>query len=195
MTGKVPKTLLFNRNMKFDKEASGVINDAVDGKDYAIIKMIASRLSKIGVKIIDSTMYLKKLLPKKGVITKREPTPKEWEDIKFGKKIAKQLAGMDIGQTVVVKNKAVLALEAIEGTDEAIKRGGSLGNGDVAVVKVARPRQDMRFDVPAIGPETIDSLITSGAKALAIEAKMTLVVDREKLVKKADEAGITVVAI
>jgi len=195
MTGKVPKTILFNKKLKFDSESTKLLKNTIDKKDYAILKMVASRLGKIGVRILDSTLYLKKLLLKKGVLTSRVPSEKEWQDINFGKKIAKELAGMDIGQTVVVKDKAVLALEAIEGTDRTIKRGGELGKGDVVVVKVARPRQDMRFDVPAVGPETIDSLIKGGAKVLAIEAKKTLVVEKEKLIEKANNAGITVVAI
>ena len=113
----------------------------------------------------------------------------------FGFQMAKEVGRLDIGQTVVVKDKAILALEAIEGTDCAVKRGGQLGGENAVVVKVSRPRQDMRFDVPAVGPETIDSLIEARAGVLAIEAKKTLVVDRDQLVKKADEAGISVVGI
>ena len=195
MTGKVPKSVLFDRKITFDEESTKVLKNTINRKDYVIIKMVARRLAREGIRILDSTMYLKKLLLPKGVITKREPTQEEWGDIRFGKKIAKQLAGMDIGQTVVVKNKAVLALEAIEGTDEAIKRGGALGKNDVVVIKVARPRQDMRFDVPAVGPETIDSLASAGARVLAVEARKTLVVDKEDLIRKADNKNITVVAI
>lgn len=195
MTGKVPKTILFDKNLSFDKVSSQVLKETVNKKDYAILKVIACRLGKIGVRILDSTIYLKKLLVEKGVLTSRIPVAGEWEDINFGKRIAKQLAGMDMGQTVVVKGKAVLALEAIEGTDHAIRRGGALGGPGAVVVKVSRPRQDMRFDVPAIGPETIDSLIEARATVLAVEAKKTLVVERDELVKKADQAGITVVAI
>ena len=195
MTGKVPKSVLFDRKITFDEESTKVLKNTINRKDYVIIKMVARRLAREGIRILDSTMYLKKLLLPKGVITKREPTQEEWGDIRFGKKIAKQFAGMDIGQTVVVKNKAVLALEAIEGTDEAIKRGGALGKNDVVVIKVARPRQDMRFDVPAVGPETIDSLASAGARVLAVEARKTLVVDKEDLIRKADNKNITVVAI
>lgn len=195
MTGKVPKSILFNKKFKFDEEAASALKDTIDKKDYAILKIIASRLNKIGVRILDSTIYFKKLLPERGVFTYRRPDKQEWQDIYFGHKVAKELAGMDVGQTVVVKNKAVLALEAIEGTDETIKRGGMFAGGEAVVIKVARPKQDMRFDVPAIGPETIDSLIEAKASVLAVEAKKTLVVDKEDLVAKADRAGIAVVAI
>ena len=195
MTGKIPKTVLFNKKLSFDEESTRSLKNTVNKKDYVILKMIASRLGKIGVRILDPMVYLKKLLPQKGVLTKRDPSKEEWEDINFGKRVAKELAGMDIGQTVVVKDKAVLALEAIEGTDRAIKRGGELGGSGVVVVKVSRPRQDMRFDVPAIGPETIDSLIEAKAGALAVEAKKTFVVDKGELIDKADRAGISVVAV
>jgi len=195
MVGKIPKSVLFNKNLKFDSESTEALKNTVNRKDFVMLKMIASALAKVGVRLLDPTIYLKKLLPQKGVLTKRAPSTQEWDDINFGKKIARQLAAMDIGQTVVVKNKSVLALEAIEGTDLAIKRGGELGGGEVVVIKFARPRQDMRFDVPAVGIDTMNSLIKSGATALAIEAKKTLVVDREELMNMANSAGITVVAI
>ena len=195
MVGKIPKTALFNKNLKFDSESTEALKNTVNKKDFVILKMIAQTLRKVGVRLLDPTIYLKKLLPQKGVLTKRSPSESEWQDINFGKKIARQLAAMDIGQTVIVKNKAVLAVEGIEGTDLAIKRGGKLGNGDVVVIKVARPRQDMRFDVPAVGLETLDSLISAGSRVLAVEAKKTLVVDKNELVDKADKEGIAIVAI
>ena len=115
--------------------------------------------------------------------------------MRFGLKMAKQIGGLDIGQTVVVKNRAIMAVEAIEGTDACIRRGGQLGRGGVTVAKSAKPKQDMRFDVPSIGPDTIDSMIEAGAVALVIEAGCTLVVDREGMVAKADQNKISIVSM
>lgn len=195
MTGKIPKAIIFDRGLKLNKEASEIFQNTVDSKDYTIIKAIAARFKREGIRILDPTSYFSNLLPQKGLLAKRPPTKEEWEDIRFGVKIAKRIAGMDIGQAVVVKKKSILAIEAIEGTDSAIRRAGELNGDGAVVVKVARPRQDMRFDIPTIGPETIDSLIDAKAKVLAIEAKKTLVVDKDEIVKKADAAGIAVVAI
>ena len=115
--------------------------------------------------------------------------------MRFGLDMAKKIGGLDIGQTVVVKNRAIMAVEAIEGTDACIRRGGQLGRGDVTVAKSAKPKQDMRFDVPGVGPDTLDSMVEAGASALVIEAGKTLVVDRDAMVKKADQHGITIVAM
>ena len=119
----------------------------------------------------------------------------ELADMRFGLDMAKKIGGLDIGQTVIVKNRAIMAVEAIEGTDACIRRGGQLGRGDVTVAKSAKPKQDMRFDVPGVGPDTLDSMVEAGASALVIEAGKTLVVDRDAMVKKADQHGITIVAM
>jgi DUF1009 family protein len=195
MTGKIPKSIIFNKDLKFDKDASELFKNNVDSKDYTIIKAIAGRLRREGMRIMDPTIYLSKLIPKKGLIAGREPSKQEWADIKFGRKTAKVISGMDIGQAVMIRKKMVIAVEAHEGTDNMIRRASTLDSEGAVVVKVSRPRQDMRFDVPTIGPETIDSLIFSKAKALAVEAGRTLVVDSGRIVKKADAAGIAVVAI
>jgi len=196
MTGKVPKAILFDKKLTFDEMSTSLLKDTIDKKDYAVLKLISSHLNKIGIKILDSTMFFKNLLlHEKGVLTIREPTAQEWENINYGKKLAKRLADLDVGQTVIVKDKTVLAIEGIEGTDEAIKRSGKFGGKDAIIVKVSRPKQDMRFDVPTIGPETIDSIIESEGRVLAIEAKSTIVVDKEDLIEKANRAGISVVAI
>lgn len=195
MTGKIPKAVIFDKNYNFDEHGKDVLKNTIDNKDYTIFKVVASKLRKDGIRVLDSTIYLSPLLQKRGVLTRRHPTDKEWEDIRFGEKMARKIAGLDIGQTVIVKQKSVLAVEAIEGTDKAIKRAGTLKGEGAVVVKVARPRQDMRFDIPAIGPETIDSLIEAKAGVLAIEARRTLVVDKEEIVRKADKAGIAIAAI
>jgi hypothetical protein len=147
------------------------------------------------MKLQDSTRFLKSALPGSGVFGKKRPSREVVEEIEFGWKAAKALAALDIGQTVVVKRKAVLAVEAIEGTDETIRRGGHLGRGGVTVVKVAKPNQDMRFDVPTVGLATIDCLIEAKAKALAFEAGKTLFVDRDEVVSRADRAGIVLMGV
>jgi len=137
---------------------------------------------------------IRALMPQPGILTRRQPTAAEEADMEFGFKMAKEIGGLDIGQTVVVKNRAVLAVEAIEGTDACIRRGGELGRGGVVVAKVAKPQQDLRFDVPSVGPDTLQMMIASGAGALVIEAGKTLLVDRAKVLALADENNITIVA-
>jgi len=195
MTGKIPKAIIFNRKLNLDEHARDLLNKTVDSKDYTIIKAIALRLKKEGISVMDPTIYLFKLLAPKGLIARREPTREEWQDVSFGHKTAKTMAGMDIGQAVMIRKKMVIAVEAHEGTDHMIRRTGDLDSDGAVVVKVSRPHQDMRFDVPTVGPETIESLISVHAKVLAIEARKTLIVDKDEIIKKADAAGIAVVAV
>jgi hypothetical protein len=195
MTGKIPKAVIFDKKFNLDEHVSEVMSKTIDSRDYTIIKAIAARLKREGISVMDPTVYLSKLIPARGLIAKREPTREEWQDIKFGLKAAKKISGLDIGQAVVVRKRMIVAVEAHEGTDSMIRRAGDLDGEGASVVKVSRPHQDMRFDVPTIGPETVDSVIAAGAKVLAVEAKKTLVVDREEIVRKADAAGIAVVAI
>ena len=163
--------------------------------DDTLLGGIAKFLNEKGIELLDSTTYLSEdMLPPEGVLTKRKPNEKEIKDIEYGVFLAKEMGRLDIGQTVVVKNQAILAVEAIEGTDEAIRRGGKLGNGDAIVVKVTKPNQDMRFDVPAVGLTTIDVMIETGAKILVFEAKKTIVLDRAELVKRANENKICLMA-
>ena len=194
MAGQIRPSFLFN-NISMDREFKILLESVKDKKADSLLGAVAKRLGEMGITLINSTTYLLDFLPSEGVLTSRSPTSKEWQDIQFGKKVAKQIAGIDIGQTVVVKDKAVLAIEAMEGTDETILRGGKLGNGYAVVVKVSKPRQDMRFDIPVVGPRTIDSLVTSRAKVLAIEAKKTLLIDKGRCIKKANSHGIAIVAI
>jgi len=195
MTGKIPKAVIFNRDLNLNKDASEIFKNTVDSRDYSIMKTIALRLKKEGISVMDPTFYFSELLAQKGVLTKRLPAEGEWQDIRFGYRAAKRIAGMDIGQAVAVKKKMILAVEAIEGTDNMIKRTGRLGTQGAVIVKVSRPRQDMRFDIPTVGPETIDSLIEAKAAVLAVEARKMLVVDKDEIAKKADGAGIAVVVM
>ena len=193
MAGKVEKVKIFQGDIRPDLEMAKVLMKVRDFRDDSLLVGIADYLSRHGIELQDSTRFLKESLPGEGILGKTRPSREIQEDIEFGWKIAKALAGLDIGQTVVVKHKAVLALEAIEGTDETIKRGGILGRGGVVVVKVAKPGQDMRFDVPAVGLVTLEALMTAKAKALAFEAGKTLFIDLKEFLKKAEQAGIALV--
>lgn len=194
MAGKITKTRMFN-HLKPDARLLQVFAKTPIRNDDALLKALAGEFIHEGIHVCDSTTFLSALLPSAGSLTKKEPTQEEWLDIRYGHEIAKQIAGLDIGQTVVVKNRAILAVEAIEGTDEAILRGGSLGNGGVTVVKVARPQQDMRFDLPVVGLDTIVTLRQAKAVCLAFEEKKTLLLDREEVVASAEEAGLSIVVL
>lgn len=194
MAGKITKTRMFN-HLKPDARLLKVFEKTPVRNDDALLKALATEFVAEGIHVCDSTMFVTSLLPQKGTLSRREPSQEEWLDVKFGHDIAKQIAGLDIGQTVVVKNRAILAVEAIEGTDEAILRGGKLGNGGVTVVKVARPQQDMRFDLPVIGVDTIRTLIQVQARCLAIQENKTLLLDRAELVAMADAANMAIVVI
>ncbi len=192
--GKVNKSLIF-KDIKFDLRAIALLARLKDRKDDTIMLAIVDELKKDGIDVIEQTIFLEDMIPSPGVLAKRKPTKEETADIEFGMEMAKGIAGLDIGQTVVVKNKAVMAVEAIEGTDEAIKRGGALCRDGIVVVKVAKPDQDLRFDIPTVGMDTLRNVIDAGGKVLAIEAGKTFVVDMENLVKEADKNGVAIVAV
>jgi len=194
MAGKITKTLMFEK-IRPDLRLMKVFEKTPIRNDDALLKALANEFIAEGIHVCDSTTFLSSLLPERGIITSRQPTEEELLDIRYGHDIAKKIAGLDIGQTVVVKNRAILAVEAIEGTDQAILRGGQLGNGGVTVVKVARPLQDMRFDLPVIGLDTIRTLISARASCLAFEEKKTLLLDREEVVAMADEAGLAIMVL
>jgi hypothetical protein len=145
--------------------------------------------------LLDSTFLLKKYLAPSGTLTKRGPTESESKDIEFGLNIAKLVGGIDIGQTVVIKEKAIVAIEAMEGTDRAIARGGQIAHEGAVVVKTSKPKQDNRFDVPVIGPKTIQTMAKVQASCLAIEAGKTLIIDCEETVTLANKANICLLAV
>ena len=162
----------------------------------ALIGAVARVLEDEGIRLVDSTIFLKPLVPEPGVLTRRAPSPHEAEDIAYGIGVARQIAGMDIGQTVVIADRACVAVEAMEGTDETIARAAKIACGKpLIVVKVSKPGQDMRFDVPVVGLPTIEQMKTAGATALAVDAGRTLLFDREKLIGLADASGIAIEAI
>jgi UDP-2,3-diacylglucosamine hydrolase len=159
----------------------------------ALISAVADVMRDDGIELLDSTVFLSPLLAREGVLSSRAPTDQEREDFQFGYTMADAIAALDVGQTIAVKHKAVVAVEAMEGTDEVIGRAGFLAGPGVRIVKVAKPNQDMRFDVPVIGPGTIQAMRVAGASALSVDAGRTLVLDGERAFASANEASITIV--
>ena len=176
MLGKVTKELLYKGLSFPDLKTLGVLKRLKNRKDDTIMLAIVNEIENEGFSVLDQTVYLKPFMPKVGVLTKQQPTDEQWQDICFGFELAKQMGKLDIGQTVVVKHKAAMAIEAIEGTDKCILRGGELGRGEAVVVKTEKPNQDVRFDVPAVGIKTLMSMIDSGCNVLAVEAEKTIFV-------------------
>lgn len=195
MIGKVTKELLFNGALVPDMHMLQLVMSLPDRNDDTIMMAFVRELARAGIQTFDQTKLIRKLMPHRGTITQREPTEQEQRDMEFGFRIAKELGRFDIGQTVVVKNLAVMALEAIEGTDACIERGGKLANGGAVIAKVSKPQQDNRFDVPTVGYRTIEQMAQVGATALAIEAGKTLLVEREQMIALADAKGISIVAM
>jgi DUF1009 family protein len=195
MAGKVPKSLLFKSKITPDLRAVKLLFSIKDKSDDAILNAITKELAGEGIEIIDTTKFSPHLLTPVGCLTRKKPDEEQWKDIEFGWKIAKEIGQLDIGQTVVIKGKAVMAIEAIEGTDEAILRGGKWAGDGAVVVKVSKPQQDMRMDVPAVGPDTLKSMENVNAKVLALEAHRSMIVDRETVIRVAESAGIVIVGI
>lgn len=195
MIGKVTKELLFNGAVQPDARMLQLIMSLPDRSDDTIMLAFVRELAKAGMETFDQTALIRKLMPRRGLISSREPTKEEREDMDYGFMIAKELGRLDVGQTVVTKGRAVMALEAIEGTDECIRRGGLLAHGGAVVTKVSKPEQDNRFDVPTVGRRTLEVMAEVGATALAIESDKTLLVDRENTVAFADAKGIAIVAV
>jgi len=161
----------------------------------SLIGAVARVLQDEGIELVDSTKFLGALLPSEGVLTKRAPDDAEMADIAYGQVVARQIAGLDLGQTVVVRDRACVAVEAMEGTDETIERAARIAGGQrLVIVKVSKPQQDMRFDVPVVGLRTIEVMRLANASALAIDARRTLLFERDALIRAADEAGIAIQA-
>lgn len=194
LIGGVPKTHFFSR-AKPDLRAIKVLISLPQRQDDTILRAIAKEIESEGIKIINPLAFLTKYIAPRGVWTKRLPTERERRDLVFGEKIARQIGRLDIGQTIVVKNEMVLAVEAIEGTDQAIRRGAKLGRGDVLVIKMVKPHQDMRLDIPVIGLRTISTLTKAGATALAVKAGKTIVIDKEEVIKQANESNLCLLGI
>ncbi len=194
MIGKIPQSVLLNQ-AGFNERISSLLRKLGSKQTESILRALADELKKEGIELIDGRKYLSSYLAGCGVLSKRQPTEGELKDIEFGKRIVKEIGRLDIGQTVVIKNGIILAVEAIEGTDSAIRRGANLGGDGATVVKMSKPQQDMRFDIPVVGRGTLQLLREVKASVLAVEAERTVILDREELIRIADEAGICVVAL
>ena len=194
MLGGITKTRMFT-NVRPDIKAIALVASMRHTHDDAILRAFAEALESEGIQIQASTFLLPELLAPPGVWTRRKPSRSENEDIRLGWKIAKEIGRLDIGQCVIVGGGSVLAVEAIEGTDAAIRRGGQLGKGQAVVVKVCKPTQDTRFDIPAVGLATIETMHAAGVKTLAIEAGNAVVFDREAMIAQADGCGVAIVAL
>ncbi|MDH5720953.1 MAG: UDP-2,3-diacylglucosamine diphosphatase LpxI [Spirochaetia bacterium] len=187
MIGKITKEHLF-KDLKFDLKTLWMLRKLINRNDDTIFFALADELKKNGVDILPQDYFLKDLFLPEGVYSKKKPSAQDLKDIKYGMYYAKKMGQLDIGQTVVVRFESVLAVEAIEGTDECIKRGGRLSRNKGAVVcKAEKAKQDARFDVPAIGVQTLETIKKNGAHALAFEAGKTLIVTPESVIKKANE--------
>ena len=194
MAGGIKKTRLFGNTLP-DLRGMALLAKMVHKKDDSLLRGVADELESEGIVVRESTLYLDSIVAQRGVLSKRKPAKDERRDIEFGWQTAKEIGRLDIGQTVVLKDQVILAVEAIEGTDEAIRRGGKLCGQGAVVVKVCKPQQDLRFDLPAIGTGTIRSMQEVNASCLAIEAAKTIILERETVVHDADRAGITIIAL
>lgn len=194
MVGGITKPRLFG-DLRPDARALAVIQRAGALRDDLILRALAEELEHEGIIVVESTLFLQSIVPGPGVLGARTPTAAEWEDVRFGFRAAKTIGQFDIGQSVVVRGGAVMAVEGIEGTDATIRRAGELVNGDIVLVKACKPTQDLRFDLPAVGPETIRSLAAVRGRVLAIEAGRTITLDRAEMIALADAAGIAIVAV
>jgi hypothetical protein len=192
MLGAVRKTRLFT-DVKPDMKAIAIIAGMRHTHDDAIMRAFADALEKEGIKIEPSTFLLPDLLATKGVWTKRKPSRSEKKDIALGFSIAREIGRLGIGQSVIVGGGTILAVEAVEGTDATIERGGKLGNGEAVLVKICKPNQDFRFDVPSVGVQTIDTMYRNRVRALAIEAEKTVVFDRSEMIRLANANDIAIV--
>jgi UDP-2,3-diacylglucosamine hydrolase len=194
MAGGIRKIKLFG-NFRPDLRGARFLAKLKSREDDVLLRGIAEELAADGIQILSSTLCLPQIISPEGVLTKRAPRPEEWDDINLGFRTAKEIGRLGIGQTVAVKNQVILAVEAVEGTDAAILRAGALGKSGCVVVKVSKPQQDLRFDVPAVGVDTIERLREIEAVALAVEAGKTILLEKETLLSRADAYGIAVLGV
>lgn len=195
MAGQILPARLFSREVRESRVIQQVLSNIKNKKADSIFGAIADKLEERGLALADSHTFVEDLMAKKGALNSIEPDQSTREDISFGFDLAKSVAALDIGQTVAVKGQAIVAVEALEGTDNLIRRAGKICRGGLTVVKVAKPKQDMRFDIPVVGLKTVENLVKAGAKCLAIEAGKTIFIDRELALKLAEKKGIAIVGI
>jgi DUF1009 family protein len=194
MLGGIKKTHVFT-TVRPDFRTLAMATRLALLKDDDILRELAKELEGEGIAICESTFGLEGILVEEGPLTARVPTEKEWEDIRYGWEVVHDIGRLDIGQCVVIKDRVVVAVEAVEGTDGAIKRGGDLAKEGAVVVKRSKPQQDLRFDLPAVGPRTIEVMASVKASVLAVEAGRTILLDREIMLEKARAARIAIVGI
>lgn len=192
--GKVSKSLVIKRP-RFDSLAIEFLKQAKRLNDDAIMLFLVDELAKLGITVLDQTIFIKNLMVPRGVLGKVQPTQEQLSDVEYGYKIAKEMGELDIGQSVVIKDRMIMAIEAIEGTDKCIKRGCKLGKKDAVIVKVSKPKQDKRFDIPAFGLNTLKTMKKYKAKLIAVEANETILVDYKKTIDYADKNNIVVMAV
>jgi DUF1009 family protein len=194
MAGQVKHVQIFSRAVP-DARMLKVLLRLPRRNTDSLIGAIATELQSEGIELINSTYFLQQHLPQSGTLTRRQPDKQEREDIEYGLEIAGEIARLDLGQTIVVRGKACVAIEAMEGTDETIRRAGRLVKKRLTVVKLAKPNQDMRFDVPVVGVPTIETMHESGATCLCLSAGKTLMFEREEMVRLANDRKIAIVAV
>jgi DUF1009 family protein len=194
IVGKIHKQFLWHQP-RLDWRALRVLRRVQDYRDSTLFEAISAELAREGVEVVPQTRVLGHLRTPEGVLGARQPSPREWEDIAHGFAQAKQIVAMDIGQTLVVRQRTVLAVEAVEGTDATIRRGCAAGGRGSVVVKVSRPQQDLRFDVPTVGPQTLHAVIAGQATALAVEAGATFMLYRPQLIEVANAHRVALVGV
>ncbi len=192
MAGKVEQTRIYDADAP--ESLKSMLASVPIRHTDALINAVVNLLSGAGIELLKSTDFLQNHIVNKGTLTRRAPDDREKEDIAHGWTVAKELGALDIGQSVVVKDRAVVAVEAMEGTDECLLRARGLAGDGAVLVKVGKPGQDLRFDVPVVGASTISSMVANGVSALCIEANLTVLLDAQKFCREADSAGIAVVA-
>jgi len=195
MAGQISPHRLFSKEIDKSQELKELLASIKDKRADTIFGAMAEKLKESGFELIDSTTFVEDLIPGQGAITKRTPYFGEWEDVYFGLELAKAIAYLDIGQAVAVKHKAIVAVEALEGTDNLIRRAGRIARDNFVIVKVSKPMQDVRFDMPVVGLNTIRNIIKAKGTCLAIEAAKTIFIDKEASVGLADRKGISIVAV
>jgi len=192
--GKVDKEMIFRPQM-FDMFSLKFVMSLATSQDKTILTRIIEEIEGRGYTVLDQMTFMKELYPSAGVLTRAKPSKKALADIESGFPIAKYMADQEIGQTLVMKEGTVIAVEAVEGTDQAIERGCRLSRGGCTVIKVSRTNQDYRYDSPGIGPQTIEKLVAGGAGVLALEAGRVMVIERERVVERANAAGLSIVCV
>lgn len=195
MAGRIHHNTIFQYR-HFDWRAMKLLAKAASKRADALLDMVCQEFASEGITVMESSAFLRHMMPSPGMLTlARELTPDEQRDIDFGFPIAKVIAGHDIGQTIVVKDRMIAAVEGLEGTDKCIRRAGELAGPGCVVVKVSKPNQDLRFDIPIVGPGTIKSMKAAGATAIALSSGRSLILHRERVIAEADEAGIAILIL